>query len=186
MDYYPPDDFIRSCVRDKTVLSCGHERPLFSKENYTRTLNTCIRDLAPLKDNFDAVVVSGYSSALIAPAIAFNFDKNLLLVRKSSDTRYSCHTIEGIPGQRYILVDDCIDSGNTCRRIKVACDKFICKPFGVYLYNDCSIDWDTNYTEKVELIQQIFGKECKLLNRSEMRCFQHNVSNCKDCQSPSL
>lgn len=71
---------------------------------------------------FDAVAFRGISGALVAPIIAYEMGKTVLavrkLTRKDNDHCHSHHKVEGdIAARRYVVIDDCISSGNTLREI---------------------------------------------------------------------
>jgi orotate phosphoribosyltransferase len=70
------------------------------------------------KYDFDAFAFRGMSGALIAPSLAVEMDKTLILVRKTTDGCHSFRMVEGdSAARRYIIVDDCVDSGNTAQTI---------------------------------------------------------------------
>lgn len=70
------------------------------------------------KLDFDTIVFSGMSGALIAPSLADALKKKLVMVRKDSDITHSCYRLEGdLGGCRYIIIDDQISSGETIKRI---------------------------------------------------------------------
>lgn len=72
-----------------------------------------------LRDHdFDTIAFRGMSGALIAPALALELQKNLIMVRKPSDKGHSCFKVEGNQdAKRYIIVDDFESSGDTKRII---------------------------------------------------------------------
>lgn len=66
---------------------------------------------------FDAIACRGVSGMLIAPIVAMRLNKTLIVVRKGEPT-HSTYAVEGDHGaQRYIILDDFIDSGDTIREI---------------------------------------------------------------------
>ncbi len=67
---------------------------------------------------FDVVACCGTSGLIIAPILAHHFNKKLLVVQKTNQHRHTSDHLDGfIGGQKYIIVDDFIDSGATIRRI---------------------------------------------------------------------
>jgi adenine/guanine phosphoribosyltransferase-like PRPP-binding protein len=74
----------------------------------------------PISDSFDAIAFSGNSGAMVAPLLAMQLDKYLVLVRKPHDGGHSTDAVEGVvePNFRYIIVDDCVCSGATAVRIQ--------------------------------------------------------------------
>ncbi len=92
---------------------------------------------------FDAVVVTGISGLLMGPLLAHVLGKRLAVVRKDNDQPNSAlnHAQVGIEsnmkaGDRWILVDDLIASGETARRVELAMMAHgYGKMVGNYLYN---------------------------------------------------
>ena len=68
--------------------------------------------------DFDTVIGTGVSGALVAPLIARELGKFFAIARKDSESTPSYHSVEGAVGKRWILADDQIDSGATVRRVK--------------------------------------------------------------------
>lgn len=69
---------------------------------------------------FDSVVFTGLSGAMVAPILAYRLDKHLVGVRKPNDGSHSVDSIEKAFGEkigRYIIVDDFICSGTTVQRV---------------------------------------------------------------------
>ncbi len=111
---------------------------ILSNECRRKILQTAEEDLQEFVDDFDAVAFIGLSGALIAPSIADLFGKELLAIRKQTESCHSGYNVEGYIGSyTYIIVDDFIASGNTVRRIYRTVQEYnpeaIC--LGIYLYN---------------------------------------------------
>lgn len=93
-------------------------------------------------EEFDAIAFRGMSGALVAPSVAAALGKNLLMIRKEQS--HSDMNVEGFYGitQRYVIVDDFISSGETCRTIIAKVKRFdksnIC--IGIVLYNNLGRD----------------------------------------------
>ena len=87
-------------------------------------------------DEFDAIAISGYSMSLIGSTVAHLLGKNLILVRKSSDVRYSKLEVEGCPNQRYIIIDDMMETGSTIKNVvnKIETLLFDCVCVAVGMY----------------------------------------------------
>jgi hypothetical protein len=67
---------------------------------------------------FDAIAYTGHSGALVAPIVAMELRKNLIVVRKNGENAHSSKSCEGpYGGARYIIVDDFVATGRTVRRI---------------------------------------------------------------------
>ncbi len=65
---------------------------------------------------FDTVVVTGLSGTLLGLSVATALDVNLAVVRQWAAT-HSSRMVEGRIGERWILVDDLICSGDTLYRV---------------------------------------------------------------------
>lgn len=74
---------------------------------------------------FDTIVFCGMSGAIFAPLLADRLGKEIVLVRKESDSNHSCMSVEGYSAiRKYIFVDDLICSGDTFRRCQEKIQKF--------------------------------------------------------------
>lgn len=73
--------------------------------------------LAPELPEFDTLVGTGLSAALVLPTLAHRADKHFAIVRKPEDSTHSCHALEGQLGKRWIFVDDLMESGATFVRV---------------------------------------------------------------------
>lgn len=69
---------------------------------------------------FDTMVGTGLSGSLIIPVIARALGKNWLIIRKESESAHSSERGEGNLGDRWVFVDDFVDTGATKRRVKDA------------------------------------------------------------------
>lgn len=67
--------------------------------------------------DFDTLVGTGLSGALVVPLLAREFRCNWAIVRKKGDRSHSSAPLEGFIGRRWVLVDDLVDSGDTARRV---------------------------------------------------------------------
>lgn len=88
---------------------------------------------------FDSIVGTGLSGALVVPTLARELGKHWAIVRKSNDGSHSMNRIEGTIGTRWLFVDDLIASGNTEQRVKSAVLGATfgdAKYIGTYLYYD--------------------------------------------------
>lgn len=63
---------------------------------------------------FDTLVGTGFSGAVVVPALALAMDKTFVLVRKDSDdSHHGPGRLLGEIGERWLFVDDFISSGST-------------------------------------------------------------------------
>lgn len=102
-------------------------------------IKTAYKRLKRHAHKFDAIAFTGMSGGLVAPALAAKLKKPLLMVRKGSlkGLTHSTKRVEGITyAQTYLIIDDCIATGRTIKRIKRAITKFapMAKPVGIYMY----------------------------------------------------
>ena len=91
------------------ALDPATRRDIFNKVIYS------LRDRAV---EFDAFACRGLSGMLVAPIVAVEMHKTLLVVRKSDTDNHSSRMVEGDVGaRRYVIVDDLISSGSTVKAI---------------------------------------------------------------------
>ena len=90
---------------------------------------------------FDAIAFRGVSGSLLGPLVATAMGKGLIYIRKKVDSHRS-YDVEGCVTQRYIIIDDLIDSGKTIHSIREAIEKRArdcgdppATCVGVFLYN---------------------------------------------------
>lgn len=87
-------------------------------EGITQTVHRIIHRLKNHDSDFDGIAFRGMSGALVAPLVAREMRKKLLMVRKAKDSSHSMHTVEGdFSTKQYVIIDDMISSGNTLRGI---------------------------------------------------------------------
>lgn len=90
---------------------------------------------------YDTMVGTGLSGAVIAPMLAREFGKRCMIVRKENDESHSSLPVEGVLGKRWLFVDDFVSSGTTCARVIKAIRKltnaykFESEYVGAYLYH---------------------------------------------------
>lgn len=116
------------------LTACSHEREIFVLKDRELIIKTAVEILKTWRKDFDAIAVSGYSSALTASIVASKLRKNIVLVRKDCESRNSSYNVEGIHGQRVLFFDDLISSGDTMKRIRDGIKTIRCNLVGFYLY----------------------------------------------------
>lgn len=102
-------------ARDMQARGCPYLRRGFTEQS--QIIEESI-ELLRLVD-FDTFVCVGVSGLIVAPLLAHEMNKCLLVVRKSYDSIINNHSgerIEGITGSRWIFVDDVVASGATRHR----------------------------------------------------------------------
>lgn len=68
--------------------------------------------------DFDTVVGTGFSGAVVVPALALAMGKKFVLVRKENDdSHHGKGRLLGELGERWIFVDDFVASGDTRARV---------------------------------------------------------------------
>lgn len=136
------------------LQGCRHTTLVLNHRERNRVIFECIRCLDRIK--FDSVVVCGTSGLLVGPQISELLNKNLVIVRKRNEKRYSPFHIEGAYPGDYVVVDDLVCSGSTLKHIlnniKEEYPKAKC--CGVYSY----IQADCAYSK----VPEVFEKEYKL------------------------
>lgn len=89
---------------------------------HIRMAKTALKHWEP---EYDAIAFRGMSGALIAPPVARELNKSLIMVRKPGEDSHSPFDVEGDHrARRYIIVDDFISSGRTAYTILRAIKKF--------------------------------------------------------------
>ena len=120
----------------------------FSGKCLKKTIAKTIRMIKSSNIKFDAIAFTGISGALVAPSVATELEKQLIVVRKSLKYCHSMCMIEGCSKKncRYIIIDDGISHGDTIKNILKELDKTrnqpdlkyknfsIAKCVGVFLY----------------------------------------------------
>lgn len=66
---------------------------------------------------FDTLVGTGMSGALVVPALALAMGKSFVLVRKENDGSHHHGKLIGNLGKRWVFVDDFVSSGMTRERV---------------------------------------------------------------------
>lgn len=117
-----------------------------------KTVNKLVKFIKSLNLEFDAIAFRGVSGALIAPIVADKLGKGLVIVRKKKENSHSYQETEGyVRSEKYIIIDDIMDSGTTIKEIVknlsskcVGCFLYAphnfrtyhCFPFPVYAVRD--------------------------------------------------
>ncbi len=86
-------------------------------------------------NNFDAIAFQGLSGSLIAPILAFQLNKKMIVLRKENS--HSKYKVEGyLEARRVIIIDDLISSGRTMKTIIGFLKSKECEILGVFMYCD--------------------------------------------------
>jgi adenine/guanine phosphoribosyltransferase-like PRPP-binding protein len=99
---------------------------------------------------YDTIVGTGLSGAVIVPQLARILNKYALIVRKPNDGSHSLLPAEGKLGQRWLFVDDFIFTGTTRTRVINAVTELAAKRdykteyVGAYLYEEENNELEAN------------------------------------------
>ena len=145
-EYGNIEDFRRT-EDGKVIQGAAHTCRVLSHKNRNKIIIKAICDLRKIADTFDSIACCGVSGLMVVPQIAELLNKNIVLVRKSEEKRYSEFWVEGVSPFRYIIVDDLICSGNTVKWIKQAISednpKTVCTGLYCYLPDECAYTVET-------------------------------------------
>lgn len=115
-------------------------------KNVRANLDVAIKALSNENISFDGIVIRGMSGALVAHYVYDKTSKPIMVVRKG-ESSHGCQLEAPYPAkvERYIILDDCISSGNTIISIKQKMD--IQNEYGhnyqvvaIVLYANCPIE----------------------------------------------
>lgn len=109
---------------------------VLTAEGMRAKVSRVVQKLKHYTNEFDAIAFRGISGALIAPAVALSLGKDVIVVRKD-ESRHSTLRVEGVRCERYIIVDDFVENGDTISAIRNRISVSDCKSrlVGVVLYN---------------------------------------------------
>lgn len=100
-------------------LVAGHLEEAFG--DLDELARIAVRELGPFRLEYDTIIGTGLSGALVVPTIAKALNKYYGIVRKGlSPTTHSWNPIEGNVGAKWIFMDDFISSGRTFDNCKEA------------------------------------------------------------------
>jgi adenine/guanine phosphoribosyltransferase-like PRPP-binding protein len=126
-------------------------------DNAKHAVKKAVEVLKESKVEFDTIAFSGMSGALFATPLAHRMNKEMILVRKSSDQRHSCHSVEGYQAaKRVLIVDDICASGTTVKHIiagiRAHCNGPV-KIVGAYFYGEGRGAWGSpvGFVEKIHI-----------------------------------
>lgn len=99
-----------------------HLRFLFDATRRNITIDLVLKEIEAQKYDFNAIAVRGTSGLLMGAIIAHILGKELCIVRKDGEGSHSMYRVEGPTGivPKFLIIDDCVDSGATVVHILVA------------------------------------------------------------------
>jgi len=121
-----------------------HEEWEHTAPDYLDHVARAIFALAPERDNFTSVVVSGVSGMVVGAVVAVRIGRPLVVIRKSEETgREKAHWNITNAGDRPLFLDGSISTGETLRRVEFALKLHGKRLAGIYLYGTeaAEIDW---------------------------------------------
>jgi adenine/guanine phosphoribosyltransferase-like PRPP-binding protein len=102
-------------VIQHTIMS-DYLTQLLEPETLREILKTAKTALS--NQDYDAIAFRGVSGALLASPLSIMVNKPLIVVRKPGESAHSKASCEGcVTAKRYIIVDDFVATGGTCRAI---------------------------------------------------------------------
>ncbi|KKL14212.1 hypothetical protein LCGC14_2517980 [marine sediment metagenome] len=138
--------------------SSAHMELILNPRHRKNTIKWVLDTVTPHTHRFDAIAVRGMSMALIAPTIADILNKNIILVRKKGDdTHNRDYKIEGQRNNKYIIIDDVWDSGDTIISIINDIKDNHCvnsKCVGIVLFQHTKATWGPNQNN---IVAEVFG-----------------------------
>lgn len=100
-------------TREPASFKTGYlDNALDSLDTVLATAERHLRDV-----DFDTLVGTGFSGALVVPSLAMRLGKQFVLVRKDNDDSHHSGQMIGNLGNRWIFVDDFVSSGRTRQRV---------------------------------------------------------------------
>ena len=128
------------------LQGCDHTTMLLNPKTRNKIILQCVNDLKKYSSEFDAIACCGTSGLLVVPQITEILKKNIIVVRKKNEKRYSPFQYEGVVPKNYIIVDDLICSGSTIKHIlstiRQDCPRTNC--MGVYSFMKDKCAYRTN------------------------------------------
>lgn len=112
---------------------------LVRNDVFVEVFAQCVVKIKTDLPDFDSIAVTGISGMLLGPQLARELGKNLIVVRKDQDTKnhaFGAIVLGYRASKRYLIVDDQISSGNTCRDIVTKIWKWApeARPIGGLMY----------------------------------------------------
>lgn len=139
------DDFRRT-TDGKIIQGASHTCRVLNHKNRNKIIIKAVCDLRKISNTFDSIACCGVSGLVVAPQVCEILNKNLIIVRKYNEDRYSDFCVEGANPGRYIVLDDLICSGKTLTHIMTSIKeeniRSICMGAYFYLPEDCAYRMD--------------------------------------------
>ena len=149
----------------KVIQGASHTSRVLNHKYRNSVIIKAVCELRKMSNDFDSIACAGISGLIVVPQIAELLNKNIVIIRKDSEKRYSDFQIEGVTPFKYIIVDDLICSGQTIRHIKNTLKResprSVCVGVYAYMPEECA------YSKNPKLCHNDLGIE--YLNTSHER-----------------
>ena len=131
----------RRTADGKWMQGCEHTTVLLNHKKRNSFIKQATINLKNIHETFDTIACCGTSGLLVVSQIAESLNKNILIIRKKHESKYSPFLYEGVIPEKYIIIDDLICSGSTVKHIlKTVRDESpnsICLGVYVFLKDKC-------------------------------------------------
>lgn len=134
------------------MQGCEHTTSLLNTKFRNKTIFEIVNRLKQLNNNFDTIACCGTSGLLVVPQVSEILKKNILIIRKKKEKRYSPFAYEGAVPRNYVIVDDLICSGSTIKHIlntiQEDCPMAKCLGVFCFLKDKCAYSKDPELCKK--------------------------------------
>jgi adenine/guanine phosphoribosyltransferase-like PRPP-binding protein len=140
--------------------------PIYNPKLFKKVVNRAAYIIKKIliKTGFDTIAFTGSSGAAIAYPVSYKLDVPLTHIRKGK--RHHCsYQVEGrYDIEKYIILDDRVDSGDTLLRIIKSMNKAVHEPelVGIVLYNEPQSLPSSDWVYHKKHIEQVIGIDKKV------------------------
>jgi hypothetical protein len=128
------------------IQGASHTCHVLNHKVRNKIIIKAVCDLRKISKDFDSIACCGVSGLVVAPQVCEIIEKNLIIVRKKNEERYSEFSVEGVTPGRYIILDDLVCSNNTVnhiiKTIKEESRRSMCIGAYFYLPEECAYSHD--------------------------------------------
>lgn len=141
-----PIEDVRKTSDGKYIQGASHTCHVLNHKVRNKIIVKAVCDLRKIIDQFDSIVCCGVSGLMVVPQIAELLNKNILIIRKRDEKRYSDFRSEGVAPFRYVVIDDLVCSGTTIKYInKVITEEYArARCVGIYCYMPSECAYPSN------------------------------------------
>jgi orotate phosphoribosyltransferase len=113
----------KTVKKKKPLCTGGYLHNALERSQRQKAVERLVKGIRASKISFDAIAFTGLSGALVGVPVADRLKKPIIAIRKEK-TSHTTALVEGCHNQeRYIIVDDCISSGDTIKNIQSKMEK---------------------------------------------------------------